>query len=82
MADENFSKLASDISAKLNVLISLSLRRTLGDNDFSAQSKGKRGVGDVVRYLGDMGIDPKDIAQITGSPLTSVRTLLTPTRRR
>jgi hypothetical protein len=82
MTDEISSKLASDISAKLNVLISLSLRRVLGDNDFSTHSKAKRGVGDVVRYLANMGIDPRDIAQITGSPLTSVRTLLTPTRRR
>lgn len=69
------------ISAKLDVLIALSLRQLLGDTDFS--NKGKRkGAGDVVRYLSDMGLDPKAIANITGSPLTSVRTQLTPTRRK
>jgi hypothetical protein len=71
----------AEISTKLDVLIALSLRQLLGDTDFS--SKGKRkGSGDLVRYLSGMGLSPKDIAGITGSPLTSVRTQLTPTRRK
>jgi len=71
-----------DLSKKLNVLIALSLRQLLGDKEFSAKTKRKQGVGDLVNYLADMGIDPKDIAIIVGSPLASVRTLLTPTRRK
>jgi hypothetical protein len=72
----------ADMSRKLNVLIALSLRQLLGDRDFSAKGKRKHGTGDVVRYLADMGLDAKDIAEIVGSPVTSVRTLLTPTRRK
>jgi DNA-directed RNA polymerase specialized sigma24 family protein len=36
----------------------------------------------LTRYLADMGLDSKDIAEILGTPLQSVRTLLTPTRRK
>lgn len=72
---------AQDISRKLNVLISLTLRQITGDKDFSATGK-RKGTGDFVRYLAGMGLEPRDIAEILGSPLTSVRTLLTPTRRK
>lgn len=78
MTDE---KHAADISKKLNVLIALLLRQLNSDSDFS-KSRRKQGTGDMVRYLADMGLDAKDIADILGSPLTSVRTLLTPTRRK
>lgn len=74
-------KLAADISAKLNVLIALSIKQMLGQTTFSAKSKRNQGVGEVVHFLADMGMDPKDIAKVVGSPLTSVRTLLTPARR-
>ncbi len=74
-------KTSDDLSKKMNVLIALSLRQLLGDKDFS-RAKRKKGVGDLVHYLDDMGLDAKDIAEILGSPVTSVRTLLTPTRRR
>lgn len=70
------------ISKKLNVLIALSLRSLQSDNDFASDRKGKRGTGTMVRYLADMGLDAKDIAQILGAPLQSVRTLLTPNRRK
>ena len=70
------------ISKKLNVLIALSLRQLQGDTDFAADRKGKRGMGVFVNYLADMGLDAKDIAQILGAPLQSVRTLLTPNRRK
>jgi len=80
MADD-LPELVTGVSRKLNVLIALSLRQLLGDKNFSAK-RGKQGVGDLVRYLADMGLDPKDIAEIVGSPLTSVRTLLTPMRRK
>jgi hypothetical protein len=69
------------ISKKLNVLIALSLRQLTGDKDFSMKGN-RKGAGDLVRYLASMGLDAKDIAEIVGSPLTSVRTLLTPTRRK
>jgi hypothetical protein len=71
-----------DISKKLNVLIALSLRQLTGDTDFSSGGKRKTGVGDLVQYLNGMGLEAKDIAEILGSPVTSVRTLLTPKRRK
>lgn len=72
----------ADISKKLNVLISLSLRQLIGDKEFGHKERAKKGLGDVARYLDNMGLDSKDIAEILGSPVSSVRTLLTPTRRR
>jgi len=70
---------ANDISKKLNVLIALSLRQVTGDKDFSKARR--KGTGEVARYLASMGLDAKDIAQILASPVTSIRTLLTPARR-
>jgi len=81
MADNTSAEAIRNISKKLNVLISLSLRQLIGDKDF-LKSKRKQGVGELVHYLANMGLDAKDIAEIVGSPLTSVRTLLTPARRR
>jgi hypothetical protein len=72
---------SADISKKLNVLIALALRQLHGDKDFS-KGRRKQGAGDLTRYLADMGMESKDIADVLGSPLTSVRTLLTPARRR
>jgi hypothetical protein len=77
---ESQQKNLEDISKKLNILISLSLRSLLQDSDFS--SKRKRGTGDLANYLADFGISPKDIAEILGAPIQSIRTFLTPTRRR
>lgn len=74
-------KQSDELSKKMNVLIALSLRQLLGDADFSSR-KRKKGVGELVQYLDGMGLDAKDIAEILGSPVTSVRTLLTPTRRK
>ena len=54
----------------------------MGDKDFSGGGKRKKGVGDLVQYLNGMGLEAKDIAEILGSPITSVRTLLTPARRK
>jgi len=71
-----------EVSKKLNVLIALSFRQLLGDKDFSGGGKRKQGVGEVARYLNNMGLDAKDIAEIIGAPLQSVRTLLTPKRRK
>jgi hypothetical protein len=75
-------KQSEDISKKLNVLIALSLRQLLDDEDFTSSGKRKKGAGALVQYLNGMGLDAKDIADIVGSPITSVRTLLTPTRRK
>ena len=74
-------KAAAELSKKLNVLIALSLRQLLGDKEFSSE-KRRQGVGDLARYLNSMGLDAKDIAEITGAPLQSIRTLLTPKRRK
>ena len=71
----------AEISAKLNVLISLSLRQLLGDKEFG-KAKRKQGIGDMAYFLADMKLDAKDIADILGSPLQSIRTLLTPKRRK
>lgn len=68
-------KLLENISKKLNVLISLSIRNLLNDSDFS--KKRKRGfIGDVANYLRDAGIDYGDIADILGAPSKSVRELI------
>ena len=75
-------KTLSEESTKLNVLIALSLRQLLGDKEFSGKEKRKQGVGELARYLNKMGLDAKDIAKILGAPLQSVRTLLTPKRRK
>jgi hypothetical protein len=73
-------KTSVEISAKLNVLIALSLRQLTGDKDFSGRRR--KGTGDMAQYLATMGLDAKDIAQILGSPVTSIRTMLTPMRRK
>ena len=75
-------KLLFEISKKLNVLIALSLRQILGDHEFSSGRRRKQGVGEIARYLNALGLEAKDIAEITGAPLTSIRTLLTPKRRK
>ena len=72
----------SEISMKLNALISLSLKQLLGDKEFGAKGRKKTGTGEIVRYLANMGLDAKDIAEILGAPVQSVRTLLTPGRRK
>lgn len=75
-------KILEEISRKFNVLISLSLRQLLGEKEFSSNEKRKQGVGELARYLNNMGLEAKDIAEITGAPLQSIRTLLTPKRRK
>lgn len=77
----NSEALPDDISRKLNVLIALSVRQLLGDKDFTKR-KRKQGVSEIVHFLADMGLGVNDIAAIVGSPVTSVRTLLTPKRRK
>ncbi len=74
--------LLSELSKKLNVLISLSLRQLIGDKEFDDKAKRKQGAGEYARYLASMGLNAKDISEIIGAPLSSVRTLLTPSRRK
>ena len=74
-------KILSDISKKLNVLISLSLKHLAGEKEFHSKG-GRKGIGEQARYLADVGLDSKDIAEILGSPVASIRTLLTPKRRK
>jgi hypothetical protein len=75
-------KILSEISKKLNILIALSLRQLLADKEFSGSEKRKQGIGELARYLNNMGLDAKDISEITSAPLQSIRTLLTPKRRK
>jgi len=75
-------KKLTEISQKLTALISLSVRQLLGDKEFAGKRKRKQGVGDLARYLAAMGLDAKDISAILGAPLQSIRTLLTPKRRK
>lgn len=69
------------ISRKLSILISLQLKALGEEFDFS-NKKSKRGVGDLSRFLMTKGLEAKEIAEITGFPLASIRTLLTPSRRK
>lgn len=78
MTDE----LLKEISKKLNVLISMFFGRINDTRQFENDGQRIQGVGAMTRYLSDMGIDPKDIADIIGASLPSVRTLLTPKRRK
>jgi hypothetical protein len=73
-------KTLSDISQKLNVLISISLKSLMEDREFGSK-RGRKGLGNVARYLADLGLESKDIAEILGAPVGSIRTLLTPKRR-
>jgi len=75
-------KLLKEISRKLNVLISMSLERINDTRQFEKNGERIQGVGAMTRYLSDMGLDPEDISEIIGAPLQSVRTLLTPKRRK
>jgi hypothetical protein len=75
-------KLFNELSKKLNVLISLSIRQLQGEKDFVIVNKRKQGVGDLACYLSDMGLESIDIAEVLGAPVSSIRTLLTPKRRK
>ena len=52
------------------------------DQKLGGKGKRKQGVGEQARYLAAMGLNAKDIADITGAPVSSIRTLLTPSRSR
>lgn len=80
MKNEETQNTLRDISKKLNILISLNLRQLLEERSFD--KKGTWSVGNLVNYLANFELDPDDIAEITGSPVQSVRTLLTPKRRK
>ena len=71
-----------EISKKLNVLIALSLRQMFDEKELLSNEKRKKGVGELARFFNSMGLEAKDIAEITGAPLQSIRTLLTPKRRK
>jgi len=76
------NKLLTEISKKLNVLISMSLGRINDTRQFENNGERIQGVGAMTRYLSDMGLEPEDISEIIGAPLQSIRTLLTPKRRK
>lgn len=71
-----------EISKKLDVLIALSLRLLVDDREIDVEKKRKKGVGEQARYLASFGLDSKDVAKIIGAPLTSIRTLLTPSKKK
>jgi hypothetical protein len=68
-----------EISRKLSVLISLSLRHLSDDHDFASKRKQ---IGESARFLASFGLQSREIAEIIGAPVTSVRTLLTPSKKR
>lgn len=71
------------LSKKLNALIAINLMVLFEETSIAAYTKkGKKGTGELVNFLAGFGLPAEDIASITGSPVTSVRTLLTPTRRK
>lgn len=72
----------NEISCKLNAITSLLIRVLTQDSDFGQAKKGKHGTGDLTRYLASFGIDPKEISAIIGIPSTSVKTQLTPSRKK
>ncbi len=75
-------ELLKDISKKLNILISMNLGRINDTRQFERDGERVQGVGAMTRYLSDMGLDAKDISEILGASIASVRTLLTPKRRK
>lgn len=82
MDGKEVEKLLLQISQKLNVLIAVQLKTAGEAIDFGINERGKRGVGDLARFLAKAGLDSKDISEITGAPLASIRTLLTPSRKK
>jgi hypothetical protein len=82
MKEGKVESLLSEISQKLSVLIALQLKMAGDTIDFGTDERRKRGVGDLARYLAKAGLDAKSISEVTGAPLTSVRTLLTPGRKK
>ena len=76
MNDKDFNALSN----KLNVIISLNFRLLLSDKEF--RNSRKKGTGEFAKYLSDLGLDAKDISLILGAPIQSIRTLLTPKRRK
>jgi len=74
-------ELLSQISTKLNALIALSLRQLVEDRKFDHEGR-KSGVGEQARFLSGLGLESKDIAEILGAPMSSVRSLLSPSRRK
>lgn len=78
MIDKSFSELSKKTECTYFPLAAAAI----GDRECGGREKRKQGVGEMVCYLADMGLDPKDVAEILGAPLSSVRTLLTPKRRK
>lgn len=76
------NKILAEISKKLNVLISISLGRINDTRLFDKNGEKIQGVGAMTRYLSDMGLSSEDISEIIGASLQSIRTLLTPKRRK
>jgi hypothetical protein len=61
-------------SHKLNVIIALLLHLLLKDDDFT--QKKRKGTGELAVYLKRHGLEYQDIAAILGSPVASVRELV------
>jgi hypothetical protein len=61
-------------SRKLNVIIALLLHLLLKDDDLT--QKKRKGTGELAVYLKRHGLEYQDIAAILGSPVASVRELV------
>jgi hypothetical protein len=67
-------------SRKLNVVIALLLRLLQKDDDFTPRKK--KGTGELAIYLDNHGLTYQDIAAILGSPVASVRELVSRDKRK
>ena len=77
MAEED---ILQEQSRKLNVIIALLLRQLLRDTDFGARKK--KGTGELAVYLDRQGLSYQDIADILDSPVTSIRELVSRSKRK
>jgi len=68
----------TDLSQKLNVVIALLLHFAAKDEDFN---DGKRKTGDLASFLRNHGLEYTDIAAILGSPIASLRVLVSIRKR-
>ncbi|MEX1014834.1 MAG: hypothetical protein WDZ80_06785 [Candidatus Paceibacterota bacterium] len=70
-----------EISMKLTALLALQHKHLLGDSEFDIRKKTQNASA-MVDFYREFDLDAKDIAPIIGTSAQSVRTLLTPHRKK
>ena len=76
MAPEQAAPELAALSRKMNVVISLLIRLLTGNQSFEKDQKGKKGTADIAVYLRGHDLSYEDIAGIIGSPIGSVREMV------